>query len=83
VPEARVPPFWLAIRWKIRSWARMPLTVTALRSRLVSISSMANAGAGASSAVISTTATTRILRTVPSLDAGWGRGRDIRTRARR
>jgi hypothetical protein len=83
VPEARVPPFWLAIRWKIRSWARMPLTVTASRSRLVLMSSMANAGAGASSAVIGTTATIEILGTVPLLTCGCVRGPDIRARARR
>jgi hypothetical protein len=40
----------LAIRWKTRWWARMPPTVTALRSRWVSTSSMASAGEGASRA---------------------------------
>ena len=35
VPDARVPPFWLAIRCSTRSWARIPLTVTALRIFLV------------------------------------------------
>jgi hypothetical protein len=44
VPDARVPPFWLAIRWNTRSCDRMPPTVTAFRSFALSMSSTAATG---------------------------------------